>query len=230
MEKSRNAPFGPSLFFICTESDGGINLCPVKKSNICEFNAFNVDGDAKDIMDSPLKTNPYRVPEGYFSSLEGKLHDRIENGYTGNRHENAWERMLKPAFGLALSFGLVFAIGFGIMKLSGTSAGVASEEDIISMEEYDLMKTMAAYGFTEEEEETGDETFTDDEFFENKTQEGFLQAYFKKRDTKEGVGRSLFHPVPVFQPPAPFEKTSGTALAPFTTHTKKSRQAIWNHA
>lgn len=187
MEKSRNAPFGPSLYFICTESDGGINLCPVKKSNICEFNAFNVDGDAKDIMDSPLKTNPYRVPEGYFSSLEGKLHDRIENGYTGNRHENAWGRMLKPAFGLALSFGLVFAIGFGIMKLSGTSAGVASEEEIISMEEYDLMKTMAAYGFTEEEEETGDETFTDDEFFEYLLGEDKVMLYLAAtyEDTEE---------------------------------------------
>ncbi len=65
------------------------------------------------------------------------------------------------------------------------------------------------------------ETFLNLYFFENKTQEGFLQAYFKKRDTKEGVGRSLFHPVPVFQPPAPFEKTSGTALAPLCYATKK---------
>lgn len=114
----------------------------------------------KDIEDKSLKINPYTVPEGYFGSLEGRIMERI--GGCGAEGSGVWERYFKPALGMALSFALVFAIGFGIMKLTGREDGA----DFMSLDEYDMMKAVVYNVSDEDSSATSDNALTEDEVVE----------------------------------------------------------------
>lgn len=129
------------------------------------FNHNIVEDKIKDIEDKSLKINPYTVPDGYFGSLEGKIMERIGGcGAEGSGHgvPGVWERFFKPALGMALSFALVFAIGFGIMKLTGREDGA----DFMSLDEYDMMKAVVYNVSDEDSSATSDNALTEDEVVE----------------------------------------------------------------
>ena len=129
------------------------------------FNHSIVEDKIKDIEDKSLKINPYTVPDGYFGSLEGKIMERIGGcGAEGSGHwvPGVWERFFKPALGMALSFALVFAIGFGIMKLTGREDGA----DFMSLDEYDMMKAVVYNVSDEDSSATSDNALTEDEVVE----------------------------------------------------------------
>ncbi|MBO8481079.1 MAG: hypothetical protein IAC87_00860 [Muribaculum sp.] len=124
-----------------------------------------MDDKIRDIEDKSLKINPYTVPEGYFGSLEGRIMERIGGcGAEGSGHgvPGVWERFFKPALGMALSFALVFAIGFGIMKLTGREDGA----DFMSLDEYDMMKAVVYNVSDEDSSATSDNALTEDEVVE----------------------------------------------------------------
>lgn len=129
------------------------------------FNHNIVEDKIKDIEDKSLKINSYTVPDGYFGSLEGKIMERIGGcGAEGSGHgvPGVWERFFKPALGMALSFALVFAIGFGIMKLTGREDGA----DFMSLDEYDMMKAVVYNVSDEDSSATSDNALTEDEVVE----------------------------------------------------------------
>ena len=129
------------------------------------FNHSIVEDKIKDIEDKSLKINPYTVPDGYFGSLEGKIMERIGGcGAEGSGHgvPGVWERFFKPALGMALSFALVFAIGFGIIKLAGREDG----SDFMSLDEYDMMKAVVYNVSDEDSSATSDNALTEDEVVE----------------------------------------------------------------
>lgn len=124
-----------------------------------------MDDKIRDIEDKSLKINPYTVPEGYFGSLEGRIMECIGGcGAEGSGHgvPGVWERFFKPALGMALSFALVFAIGFGIMKLTGREDGA----DFMSLDEYDMMKAVVYNVSDEDSSATSDNALTEDEVVE----------------------------------------------------------------
>lgn len=124
------------------------------------FNHNIVEDKIKDIEDKSLKINPYTVPDGYFGSLDTRIMGRI--GGLGTEGSGVWERYFKPALGMALSFALVFAIGFGIMKLTGREDGA----DFMSLDEYDMMKAVVYNGSGEDSSATSDNALTEDEVVE----------------------------------------------------------------
>lgn len=129
------------------------------------FNHNIVEDKIKDIEDKSLKINPYTVPDGYFGSLDTRIMGRIGGcGAEGSGHgvPGVWERFFKPALGMALSFALVFAIGFGIMKLTGREDGA----DFMSLDEYDMMKAVVYNVSDEDSSATSDNALTEDEVVE----------------------------------------------------------------
>lgn len=124
------------------------------------FNHSIVEDKIKDIEDKSLKINPYTVPDGYFGSLDTRIMGRI--GGLGTEGFGVWERYFKPALGMALSFALVFAIGFGIMKLTGREDGA----DFMSLDEYDMMKAVVYNVSDEDSPATADNALTEDEVVE----------------------------------------------------------------
>lgn len=119
-----------------------------------------MDDKIRDIEDKSLKINPYTVPDGYFGSLDTRIMGRI--GGLGTEGSGVWERFFKPALGMALSFALVFAIGFGIMKLTGREDGA----DFMSLDEYDMMKAVVYNVSDEDSSATSDNALTEDEVVE----------------------------------------------------------------
>lgn len=74
----------------------------------------------KDILSDPsLKANPFSVPEGYSPGLENRVHGRI--AAEDAPPETLWGRMKAPAM-LALTFAVIFGMGYGVLSITGTSS------------------------------------------------------------------------------------------------------------
>lgn len=75
---------------------------------------------SRDILDDlHLKENPFSMPEGYLSSLENSVHEKIfpvEPVSPFLRFIN----LTKSYALLALSFAIVFGIGYGVISLTGS--------------------------------------------------------------------------------------------------------------
>lgn len=130
------------------------------------------------------KQNPYTVPEGYFDSLQEKIRSRIENGEKDAFSADALNRFVKPALGMAAAFGLVFAIGFTIMKLS---SGYSSDNfsDMMSIEEYDMMRAAVINGFDDDSTTTADNDLTDEEVVEYLLGEDRVMLYLAATNDDE---------------------------------------------
>lgn len=130
------------------------------------------------------KQNPYTVPEGYFDSLQEKIRFRIENGKKETFSADPWNRFVKPALGMAAAFGLVFAIGFTIMKLS---SGYSSDNfsDMMSIEEYDMMRAAVINGFDDDSTTTADNDLTDEEVVEYLLGEDRVMLYLAATNDDE---------------------------------------------
>ena len=111
--------------------------------------------EPEDILDrSSLKENPFGVPQGYFENMQQEVMDKIAATAVADEDVAPAEPVtiltyLKPAISLAAVFAIIFGLGYGTMKLTGsynndipesvlseTSAETAtglSEEEIISI-------------------------------------------------------------------------------------------------
>ena len=103
---------------------------------------------------SSLKENPFGVPQGYFENMQQEVMDKIAATSVADEDIAQAEPVtfltyFKPAISLATVFGIIFGLGYGTMKLTGsyhndipesvlsetsseTSTGL-SEEEIISI-------------------------------------------------------------------------------------------------
>lgn len=85
-----------------------------------------------------LKNNPFGVPEGYFRDMKQEVMDKIAATRIAEENLAPAEpatlfTYLKPALSLAAVFAMVFGIGYGAMKLTGTySKDTALPETVIS--------------------------------------------------------------------------------------------------
>lgn len=85
--------------------------------------------DMEDILGrSSLKENPFGVPKGYFETMQQEVIEKIsaipvmEQEYEEPVSQPVtFFTYLKPAIGLAAVFAIVFGMGYGVMKLTGTS-------------------------------------------------------------------------------------------------------------
>ena len=79
-----------------------------------------------------LKENPYTLPQGYFAMVEDSVQKRIHSeNHTGS--ENRLIAMLKPSLMLAVTFAMIFGLGYGAMYLTGT-ASQDEENNLIVMD------------------------------------------------------------------------------------------------
>lgn len=82
-----------------------------------------------DILDNDsIRRNPFRMPEGYLQRLEENVHRRIASE---NSHSSLFWSKVKAPVMLAVTFGLIFGMGYGVMSITGTSnlkSSVPSDE------------------------------------------------------------------------------------------------------
>lgn len=127
-----------------------------------------------DLEDSHLKKNPFKVPDGYFLSVEKEVWDKIhaetvaesENGHVG------FVRIVKPFLSMAATFAIIAAIGVGVLQLTGNRYNTTGEESLAgnenTAEEFyiDLLDNYPLYNNNELIENTIDllsEEWTDDD-------------------------------------------------------------------
>lgn len=84
--------------------------------------------------------NPYSVPEGYFSTIEDRVREKI--AAPGSKSP-VWA-VAKPALLLTCMFAVILGIGYGTMALTGTAASdrtseYADETDILAEETFSVM-------------------------------------------------------------------------------------------
>ncbi len=130
--------------------------------------------EPEDILDrSSLKENPFGVPQGYFENMQQEVMDKIAATAVADEDVAPAEPVtiltyLKPAISLAAVFAIIFGLGYGTMKLTGsynndipesvlseTSAETAtglSEEEIISILDISIDDLLTAQGDEEIEQ------------------------------------------------------------------------------
>lgn len=81
--------------------------------------------DIGDILErASLKGNPFGVPHGYFDTMKQEVMGKISAtpAYVAQKAEPAtFMTYFKPAFTLALMFGLIFGIGYGALYVTGVT-------------------------------------------------------------------------------------------------------------
>ena len=86
-----------------------------------------LDGKEKDILQrESLKENPFVVPQGYFSSVEDAVHQKIHT----EEKVNPLISFFKTGIALASVFGIVFGLGYGAMYLTDTLDASKSASEI----------------------------------------------------------------------------------------------------
>jgi len=80
---------------------------------------MNMKNEIDILADERLRKNPFSVPDGYVLELEDKVHRRIYKKEVQTPWSIFMARAKAPAL-LALTFGVIFAMGYGILSLTGT--------------------------------------------------------------------------------------------------------------
>ena len=122
------------------------------------------------IHDNPLlKRNPFKAPEGYLESLEEKIlslagiaqNEEAQEVVTSLRR-GRWFGVLKPALLLACTFGVIFGMGYGVLRLTDTLNKPSDTEDsyYATMIEKGLIRSNFVYSI---EEDLENEYFDDEE-------------------------------------------------------------------
>lgn len=82
----------------------------------------------QNIDDNPqLKRNPFKAPEGYLESLDERIislvvidrEEEVREAVTPSLGRR-WFGILKPALLLACTFGVIFGMGYGVLRLTDT--------------------------------------------------------------------------------------------------------------
>ncbi|MBQ0006935.1 MAG: hypothetical protein KBS57_05995 [Alistipes sp.] len=94
--------------------------------------------EADILNDDSIRTNPFRMPDGYVLLLEENVQRRI-----ASKNSPAvlfWSKVKAPVM-LAVTFALIFGMGYGVMSLTGTSSpssSIRSNEVADILDDYTL--------------------------------------------------------------------------------------------
>ena len=106
----------------------------------------NIENDI--LQNRELKKYPFDVPESYFSSLEDSVHKRIHKSPS---RLSIFIMRLKPALMLALTFGIIAGLGYGVAALTDRMTVQASpEEPLFSLIDEGYIKSDFIYNFYDE--------------------------------------------------------------------------------
>jgi len=84
-------------------------------------------------IDQPhLRENPYTVPQGYFSSLQDAVSEKISSE---KKQPGMWS-VVKPQLALVSTFAVIFLMGYIAVQLFTPSVTVNSEKNISAESEY----------------------------------------------------------------------------------------------
>lgn len=100
----------------------------------------NLENRQKDILqESILKENPFSVPDGYFSALENSVQEKIHKPAS---HARIFYMKLKPVLLLALTFGIIAGLGYGVSTLTNKITGNEEKDnDIFALIEKGYIKS-----------------------------------------------------------------------------------------
>lgn len=86
--------------------------------------------DMNDLEDIKRRQRPFKVPEGYFSSIEDEVRERIS---VSEPSIHPLFSSLRSALALVCSFLLIFGVGYGVMALTGSMKdSLNSNQDTLS--------------------------------------------------------------------------------------------------
>lgn len=95
---------------------------------------------------SSLKENPFGTPKGYFEAMQQEVLEKISAIPVAPEYDEeqvqepaTFKTYFVPAFSLAAMFGIIFGLGWGAMKLTGTGEGSAQADLTVfseNMEEF----------------------------------------------------------------------------------------------
>ena len=94
-------------------------------------------------------SNPFTVPEGYFSELEDRLR---EIAVTPEPEHVGWLAKVKPAVMLTLMFGVIAGFGWVVSKVTGLlyTDPVESDDPITAMIEEGWIESSFIYAYSDE--------------------------------------------------------------------------------
>ena len=100
---------------------------------------------------SSLKENPFGTPKGYFETMQQEVLEKISAMPAAPEYDEVQEQepatfktYFVPAFSLAAMFGIIFGLGYGAMKLTGTGEGSGLPEQVVlseNVEEFEVPET-----------------------------------------------------------------------------------------
>ena len=101
---------------------------------------------------SSLKENPFGTPKGYFETMQQEVLEKISAMPVAPEYDDevqeqepaTFKTYFVPAFSLAAMFGIIFGLGYGAMKLTGTGDGSALPEQTVlseNIEEFEVQET-----------------------------------------------------------------------------------------
>ena len=100
---------------------------------------------------SSLKENPFGTPKGYFEAMQQEVLEKISAMPAAPEYDEDQEQepatfktYFVPAFSLAAMFGIIFGLGWGAMKLTGTGEGSGLPEQAVlseNVEEFEVPET-----------------------------------------------------------------------------------------
>ena len=88
---------------------------------------------------SSLKENPFGTPKGYFETMQQEVLEKISAMPVAPEYDDevqeqepaTFKTYFVPAFSLAAMFGIIFGLGYGAMKLTGTGEGSSLPEQAV---------------------------------------------------------------------------------------------------
>ncbi len=113
---------------------------------------MNNKKEMEDILQrSSLKGNPFGTPKGYFEAMQQEVLEKISAIPVAPEYDEeqvqepaTFKTYFVPAFSLAAMFGIIFGLGYGAMKLTGTGDGSALPEQTVlseNVEEFEMQET-----------------------------------------------------------------------------------------
>ncbi len=77
----------------------------------------------RNILDNAdLRRNPFTVPDGYFASVEDRVHERLDEMERRRLNPSPLKRVLEPVFALACTFALVYLVLIPVRHMSQNGA------------------------------------------------------------------------------------------------------------
>lgn len=130
---------------------------------------------------NPIKQNPYRVPEGYFSELRNTLRERVAADVAAQLAPppSLWQRV-KGLVGLSAAFGCLVLFATVGYYFTGYKA---QQREQMALQENDITEALLAYQFYSEDLEALEQYMTEDPEAEAAAQAQFVDDVTAYLDT-----------------------------------------------